>query len=181
MHAIIPIQQIFANIINQSKAENLIVLELQDLLLQLKNITVFDGLQLFIDVIESKEQYEAQKIKEFLTIHLEDIAMFDSVYLYIKDLNIQIQDSVQLDEVKDFSFASDEKESIKEELEEGFDEESSSHRPSSPQKPSSSMADLFSQPSQPRPAPKAPPPPSPAPQLQKISRRSCRRKNSVRY
>ena len=93
---------IFSNIVQQSKDPKLILLDLQDLLLQLKNISVFDGLQLFIDVIESKEPFEGAQIKEFLTIHLEDIAMFPYVYDFIKSQNIQIQDSIKLKETKEY-------------------------------------------------------------------------------
>ena len=147
---------LLANIINQSKAENLIVLELQDLLLQLKNITIFDGLELFIDVISSKDGYEAQKINEFLTIHLEDIAMFDSVYLFVKNLNIQIQDSVQLDEVRNYASVSDEKEKADEEMLAGLRSEMS--------KMNEEKSEHFAKPSPPpSKAPQSPPPPSPTP------------------
>ena len=94
---------LFANIVNQTKDPKLIVVELQDLLLQLKKITVFDGLQLFIDIIESKEPFENNKIKEFLTIHLDDISMFPKVYDFIKSQNIVIQSSITLKDTEESS------------------------------------------------------------------------------
>lgn len=94
---------ILKDIVENKKDENTIVGELQDLLIKLRNITVFDGLKLFTEVFESKEEYESQKIKEFLTLHLEDIEMFPSLYKYVKNLNIQVQDSVVLEETESIS------------------------------------------------------------------------------
>ena len=89
---------LLASIINESKSETLILSELHDLLLQLKNITVFNGLQLFIDIIQSKPSFENQKIKIFLAHNLESFSLFPPLFNFINAQHLDVQESVVLEE-----------------------------------------------------------------------------------
>lgn len=86
------IVNVLDNIVNKTKDENLLLGDLQELLFELKNITVFDGLQLFLNYVEN--QGDTLSIEIFLFKHLDDLSMFPLIFNAINSKRGVLQEAL---------------------------------------------------------------------------------------
>jgi hypothetical protein len=106
---------ILENIINNSKHDTLLLSELSDLLKQLKEITVFNGIQMFIDAIETRQHFEIEIIKKYLLKNIMLISYYQILLDYVKpplsvsnnEQNDDLLDKKPLEEESDKNFFSD--------------------------------------------------------------------------
>ena len=82
---------ILKEIISSARDKNLLLSDLQDLLLELQNITVFDGIELFISYINNESPSDAKKINVFMFRFLEDLSMFPKVYSYLQERSSELR------------------------------------------------------------------------------------------
>ena len=99
------IVSLLTSISRSTKDENELFAELLELLIELRNITVFDGLQLFLNYIENKNPDDTLKIQLFLYRRIDDLAMFSAVYNYIDEKRFELRQAQERQESVNLSSA----------------------------------------------------------------------------